>query len=331
MYKLIKELNEALTKHPEMVKKLQINLINFQKLRISYGPLCQYTIQFEWLKSQKTFDILLDVNTTVIKFGLTNPHLLFINEIKRFFNTQCSLSVLSTIKLLNSTFTFAYALNRLVNTPGLNSKISITPAGVSFSSFMLVVLEVNHVRLVFHSKYWVDVRMDETSGVITLRDSSFDTIDAKKESEQMSLLKFLSVSIYKIGFFSFLIKFFVNEIISKDFFKLFVTQTRDTDNCCVKSEYYFGIEEKPVSPRTLIEIDNFLDVLQTEFSTRVNPAAVIEEPPPTVTQSPMDEDIAFKSVRQEDTNFEENIIINDEMQNSIYQNGHSTESENKVG
>jgi len=50
------------------------------------------------------------------------------------------------------------------------------------------------VRLVFHSKYWVDVGLELASGLITLRDSSFDSIDAKKETEQMSLLKFLAVS-----------------------------------------------------------------------------------------------------------------------------------------
>lgn len=127
------------------------------------------------------------------ELNLTNPHNLFINEVKSYFYSQTSQAVLNTVQLLNRTLTFAYALNTLINIPKLNAKILINQSFVTFSSFMLVIYTMNHVRLVFHSKYWVDIQMNQ-SGQLTLRDSFFDNIDAKKETEQLNLLKFLTVS-----------------------------------------------------------------------------------------------------------------------------------------
>lgn len=175
-----------------------MKLINFQKLIIYYGPNHLYTIQFEWLKETKVYDIILSVNYSQkstskasTELGLSNPHNLFINEVKKHFNA--SPSVLNIVQILNSTFTFAYVLNKLINLPKLNSKISITPTSATFSSFMVIIYALNHVRLTFHSKYWVDIQINQ-SGHITLRDSCFDSADPKKETEQMNFLRFLTVS-----------------------------------------------------------------------------------------------------------------------------------------
>ncbi len=186
----------------QAVKKIDIKCVNFEKLIIAYGPKLLYTIQFEWLKETKTYDIKLDINSTntdtkvdkmPFELNLTNPHSLFINEVKSHFFSQSSQAVLNTVQLLNRTLTFAYALNKLINIPKLNAKILINQSLVTFSSFMLVIYALNHVRLVFHSKYWVDIQMTQ-SGQLVLRDSFFDMIDVKKETEQLNLLKFLTVS-----------------------------------------------------------------------------------------------------------------------------------------
>lgn len=145
-------------------------------------------------------------------------------------------------------------------------------------------------------------------------------------------------------------RFFIETFsILKDFFKLFASPGPDD---CLKSDYYFGVEESPVSPRTLVEIENLLDVLQTEFCSRAKSVLVSEEPTAVTTQSPLDEE-AFKSVKQDEAasttpgdfgNFEETVKVEnfEELNHHNHhhhhqnhyihnQNGHATDSENKVG
>jgi hypothetical protein len=182
------------------VQKLDIKCINFKKLHINYGPKQLYKIQFEWSKELKCFDLSLGINMNYkminSKFNhsfvdSTNPHMLFINEIKKQFAKDPS--VLNLIHMLNNTFCFSYALNKLLNIPRINSKIVLNQAAASFSSFMVVIYSLNHVRLTFHSKYWVDIQL-KANGQLTFRDSCFDQIDSKKEYDQANILRFLKVT-----------------------------------------------------------------------------------------------------------------------------------------
>ena len=178
------------------MKKINIECVNFEKLIIYYGPKLHYKIQFQWSKDKKAYDIVLGVSydqkptKNPFETKQINPHHLFINEVKKYFNK--SQSVLNIVQLLNSTFMFAFALNKLINIPKLNSKVIINQSYVTFSSFMLIIYALNHVRLIFHSKYWVDVQITQ-QGQITLRDSCFDSVDNKKETEQINLIRFLTV------------------------------------------------------------------------------------------------------------------------------------------
>ena len=204
VYRLMKELNEAANKYPDIIHKLDIKCVNFKKLVISYGPSLLYKIQFEWSKEHKRFELSLGVNhhnklvnsgqvkNNLNQLELNNPHLLFINEVKKYFaKTQ---SVINLIRVLNTTFVFAYALNKLVNIPKINAKIVINQMYAAFSSFMVIVYAMNHVRLIYHAKYWVDIQLKQ-NGQLTFRDSCFDYMETKKDTEQANILRFLNVSV----------------------------------------------------------------------------------------------------------------------------------------
>ena len=85
--------------------------------------------------------------------------------------------------------------------PRINSKFAINQSFLVFSSFILVIYSLNHVRLTYNSKYWVDVQMNLKTNVISLRDSYFEALDVKKEAEHINVIRFLGVSKFSVLFY----------------------------------------------------------------------------------------------------------------------------------
>lgn len=193
IYKLVLEVKQAFIKYPDLITKIETKCINFKKFIVYYGPKQTLKIQFEWSKETKSYDITLGVNRlNNNKLDSANPHLLFINEVKSFFARNQS--VINLIRILNSTCMFAYSLKKLINLPRINSKFVLNQSFLAFSNFMLIVYSLNHVRLTYNAKYWVDVQMNLKTSLISLRDSYFEVLDTKKEAEHYSVLRFLNVS-----------------------------------------------------------------------------------------------------------------------------------------
>lgn len=201
MFMMLYELQQELIKHPSLKEKIQVKTLDLKRLVVFYGPSLLFKLQLEWNKETKLYDIILGVNKQASKTQTkqtkvdiqSNPHNLFVNEIKQFFYKNQSLLML--VQLLNKTCTFAYALKRLLNLPRVNAKFVLNQSFLAFSNFMLIVYALNHVRLTFNSKYWIDIQMDLKTSVLSLRDSYFEVLDTKKEAEYFNLMRFLNVSL----------------------------------------------------------------------------------------------------------------------------------------
>jgi hypothetical protein len=195
IYKLMLEVKQAYLNYPDLINKIEIKCLNLKKLIVYYGPKLLLKIQFEWSKETKSFEIILgtrqkSTNQTDTTTS-SNPHMLFINEVKSFFTrTQ---SIINLVKTLNDTCMFANALKKLINLPKINSKFVISQSFLAFSSFMLIIYSLSHVRLTYNSKYWIDIQLNLANNLISLRDSYFeqDLTTTKKEMEIFNLISFL--------------------------------------------------------------------------------------------------------------------------------------------
>ena len=202
IYRLIKEIKEALIKYPQLKDKFLFKMVNLKKLIVNYGPKFAYTIQFEWSKETKLFDITLGVNNSISRTSeriiLGNPHQLFNSEVKNYFARTHSL--INLINMLNSTWMFAGCVTKLINFPKINTRLLLNHTFITYSSFMVIVCGLNKIRLTFNSKHWIDIQM-KPNGQLNLRDSYFDSnADLKRNNEQFSVLRFSNVNF--ILFFS---------------------------------------------------------------------------------------------------------------------------------
>lgn len=195
MYNLIKELKAAFRSKPhELGKQLKVKTVTLKKLVLKYGVNFAYTIQFQWSKEAKAYDISLGVdgvNTAraQVDAPLTNYHQLFMNEIKKHF--AANQSVVNLIQLLNYTCVSTFALAKLSNLPKFYSKVPNLPL-LSCSGFMVIICSLTHFRLVYYSKYCLDIHI-KPNGLVSIRDGSFGLTDINAAIDELYPIQLLSV------------------------------------------------------------------------------------------------------------------------------------------
>lgn len=197
LFSLIKEVKQAFQKYPELGKQIRIKQINFKKLIIKYGPALAYTIQFQWSKETKDYDILLDIDNfnsakSQVEKPLINYHRLFLSEIRKYF--QANQSVVNLVQILNYSCVCSFGLAKLTNMPKFYSKISSQPI-LSNCGFMLIICSLTHFRLTYYSKYCLDVHI-KPNGLVSIRDGSFGLTDINSGIEGLHPIQFLSVFLF---------------------------------------------------------------------------------------------------------------------------------------
>lgn len=192
MYNLIKEINKAFKlKETELNKVMRIKSMSLKKIVVKYGRNFSYTIQFQWSKEAKAYDILLGVENSS---GQTiNYHNLFLNEIKIYF--WQNQSIINLVQLLNYTCVSTFALAKLNNLPKFYSKVPINQSIQSYGGFMLIICSLTHFRLIYYSKYCLDVHI-KPNGLVSIRDGSFGLTDINAAIDELCPIQFLSVSLF---------------------------------------------------------------------------------------------------------------------------------------
>jgi hypothetical protein len=192
MYNLIKEINKAFKlKETELNKVMRIKSMSLKKIVVKYGRTFSYTIQFQWSKEAKAYDILLGVENSS---GQTiNYHNLFLNEIKIYF--WQNESIINLVQLLNYTCVSTFALAKLNNLPKFYSKVPINQSIQSYGGFMLIICSLTHFRLIYYSKYCLDVHI-KPNGLVSIRDGSFGLTDINAAIDELCPIQFLSVRLF---------------------------------------------------------------------------------------------------------------------------------------
>jgi hypothetical protein len=204
MYELILELKRALRKYPDMQGKIHIKKINLRQLTLKYGPQFAYTIQLNWSKETKSYDLVLGVDmaksgsVSKVDEPLTNYHMLFWNEIKRYF-AQTNYSIINLLQMLDCTCTSLFALAKLSNLPKFYSRISNQPI-VAKPGFMIIFCSLTHIRLIYYSRYCLDIHI-MPNGLVSVRDGAFGLTDINTTIDELNPIQFLSVKHYFIFYF----------------------------------------------------------------------------------------------------------------------------------
>ena len=210
MYALLKEVSKVLrntdnTKVSELSKQMCVKTMTLKKIVIRYGPSLAYTVQFQWSKEAKSYDIQLGVDSlTTARAGqvdapFVNYHNLFLNEIRKYF--AANQSVINLVQLLNYTCVSVFGLARLSNLPKFYQKAPFNPVQAHLNSiqpfcgFTLVICSLTHFRLVYYSKYCLDVHI-KTNGLVSIRDGSFGLTDINSAMEELCPIQFLRVRVY---------------------------------------------------------------------------------------------------------------------------------------
>lgn len=194
IYSLISECQTAFAKYADLNKHIRIKKADFKTLILNYGPNLNYAIKFQWNKEKTNFDIFLDVEReqsykASVDRPVINYHYLFIDEIKNYFNS--TKSVINLVQTLNNTCVSTYALAKLANVPKFYSEMSNQSIKPN-CGFMLNIYSLNHFKLVYYSKYALDVHI-KPNGLLSIRDDSFGLTDINSGNEDIHPIQFLSV------------------------------------------------------------------------------------------------------------------------------------------
>jgi hypothetical protein len=222
MFTLINEMKRAhKLKSTELSRQMRIKSLSFKKIVIKYGPNLAYTIQFQWSKEQKNYELLLgvdNVNTckAQVDTPLTNYHNIFFNEIRKQFSSNHS--VVNLIQLLNYTCVGTFAIAKLSNLPKFYSKV-LNQSVLACCGFMLIICSLTHFRLIYYSKYCLDIHI-KPNGLVSIRDGSFGLTDINAAIDELCPIQFLSVSLLFFRKINSNTKFLIYSKILLDFSQL---------------------------------------------------------------------------------------------------------------
>lgn len=195
MFALIKEVHVAFqAKSTDLSKMMRIKVLNLRKIVICYGRSFAYTVQFQWSRDARVYDIFLGVDNvdtcrSSIDTPLINYHNLLLNEIRRYFAQ--TKSVIALVQMLNCSCVSVFGLARLANLPKFYSKGSIATTIQSYCGFTLIACSLTHFRLFYYSKYCLEIHM-KANGLVSIRDGSFGLTDINTAIEELCPIQFLS-------------------------------------------------------------------------------------------------------------------------------------------
>lgn len=203
IYKLIKELKQAFSKYSELNKQIKIKKLNFKRIVIAYGANFVYTAHVRWSKELKQYDLILGTNEvkhakSKYDMPLINYQNLFLNEIKKyFFKSQ---SIINLMQILNLTCTCSYTLAKIISLPKFYARIipayapnmlTLNSTLCLFPSFNLLTCSLTHLRLIYFSRYCLDVHL-KANGLVSIRDGSFYLTDINSGIDEFHPIQFLS-------------------------------------------------------------------------------------------------------------------------------------------
>lgn len=201
MFALIQEVHAAFeTKPHELSKQMRVKLMNLRKLSIAYGRAHAYTVQFQWSRDSRAYEILLGVENvatatsrSTVDTPLINYHMMVLNEIKRYFAQNQS--VIALVQLLNYTCVSIFGLARLANIPKFYSKNSPVGPLQTCCGFTLIICSLTHYRLFYYSKYCLDIHV-KPNGLVSIRDGAFGLTDINAAIEELCPIQLLSVNFF---------------------------------------------------------------------------------------------------------------------------------------
>ena len=193
MYYLIKEIKYAFAEYADLKKYMTIKKISLKKIVLKYGPSMAYTIQFNWSKEAKFYDIVLGIDKlhgtkSQVDSPYYNYHIFFTNEIKKFF--QINTSIINLVQILNFTCVSTFALVKLSNLPKFYPKLT-TQLIVPYPGFMLLIRSLTQMRLVYYSRYCMDIKI-KPNGLVTIRDGSFCLTDINATIDELLPIQYLA-------------------------------------------------------------------------------------------------------------------------------------------
>ena len=205
IYGIIIELRRAWQKYPELALKIKIKKLNFKRIVLKYGPGFVYTIQFRWQRETRTYDISLGVednlntsSVTCVNQPQVNYHFLFLSEIKRYF-ASTNFSVIELLQILNCTCVSTFGLAKLNTLPKFYTRVSNQPV-IVMPGFMLLICSLTHLRLMYYSRYCLDIHV-KSNGLVSIRDGSFGLTDISTGIEDLHPVQFLNVDTFHICLF----------------------------------------------------------------------------------------------------------------------------------
>jgi hypothetical protein len=193
MYYLIKQIKSVLSRYSDYFKNIRIKEINFHKLTLNYGPNFSYTIQFKWSQETKFYDVLFGIekfssSTSNYDTPTVNHHLYFMHEIKKYFSSNQS--IMNLIQLLNQTCVTSFALYKFTNFPKFFSRPTI-PNVLSMPGFITIVYSLTHFKIVYFSKYCLDINIKQ-NGLVAIRDGSFSLAELNHIIDELQPIQYLN-------------------------------------------------------------------------------------------------------------------------------------------
>ena len=194
MYHLVKEVKWALATYPDLGKQMQVKTMNLKRIVLKYGPKLGYTLQVSWPRDAKFYEITLGIDRLrgskpSVDSPFLNYHIYFAAEIRRFFAMTPSLVNLAHV--LNGTCVATFGLAKLANLPKFYAKQSGS-ALVPHPGFMLLARSLTHLRLVYYSRYCIDVHIEPDSGLVAIRDASFCLTDINATIDELLPIQYLA-------------------------------------------------------------------------------------------------------------------------------------------
>jgi hypothetical protein len=195
MYGVMLEIRRAWHKYPELEQKFRVKKLDYKRLVLKYGPSLAYTLQIRWSKELRSYDVVLGVDSIKgavarVDDPFVNYHQLFMYEIKRYF-AATSFSAVNLAQVLSYTCVSTFAVAKMSNSPKFYSRISNQHV-LALPGFMLTICSLTHLRIMYYSRYCLDVHI-KPNGLVSIRDGSFALTDIKMAIDDLHPIPFLNV------------------------------------------------------------------------------------------------------------------------------------------